>query len=174
MNIVKRHNDLTFPAGRLATLLAALLITGCHKGYGCLLCGPFSANLEGSLSGLVGSRLVLQNNSTPLKELDGQGSNGTQVLFGTANFNTGYNITVLTQPTNPSQTCVVMNGTGTTGNSDVTNIAVTCTINPPRFLYVANRGSGDVSAYSIDATSGALAPIPGSPFTTGGAPVAIA
>src|SRR6516162_4702273 len=57
---------------------------------------------------------------------------------------------------------------------DVTNIIVTCTTNPPRFLYVANRGSGDVSAYTIDAASGNLTPVAGSPFATGGNPVAIA
>jgi DNA-binding beta-propeller fold protein YncE len=33
--------------------------------------------------------------------------------------------------------------------------------------YVANRADGTVSAYSINATTGALTPVPGSPFAAG-------
>jgi 6-phosphogluconolactonase len=176
MNIVKHRHVPTHPALRLGAVLAALLITGCSSGSGSGGGGgtPGTANLEGSVSGLVGSRLVLQNNSTRLAQFNGAGANGSSVLFGTASVNSSYDITVLTQPTNPSQTCVVTNAKGTLGSSGVTNIAVSCTINPPRFLYVTNRGSGNVSAYTIDAAGGALTPIAGSPFTTGSAPVAIA
>lgn len=43
-----------------------------------------------------------------------------------------------------------------------------------RFLYVANAGSGNISAFTIDpAGSGALTPIPGSPFATGAIPVSL-
>ena len=35
-------------------------------------------------------------------------------------------------------------------------------------LYVANKGSNNVSAFAIDSTSGALGPVSGSPFATGG------
>jgi 6-phosphogluconolactonase (cycloisomerase 2 family) len=84
-------------------------------------------------------------------------------------------ITVATQPTNPSQTRVVANGTGTTsGTSNVTNIAVTCTTKSAHFVYVANRGSNNVSAYIVDATRGTLAPIAGSPFAVATLPVAVA
>ena len=38
-----------------------------------------------------------------------------------------------------------------------------------KFLYVANDGSDDVSAFSIDAQTGILTLVPGSPFDTGGA-----
>ncbi len=51
----------------------------------------------------------------------------------------------------------------------------------PRFAYVANCGascggvgSGDVSAYAIDATTGALASVPGSPFAAGMGPRSVA
>jgi 6-phosphogluconolactonase (cycloisomerase 2 family) len=177
MHIVKHRRVPTRPALRLGAVLAVLLMAGCNGGHNCTACGGSgggTANLEGSVSGLVGSRLVLQNNSTRLTQLNGSGANGSSVLFGTARVSSSYDITVLTQPTTPSQTCVVTNATGTLGSSGVTNIAVSCTINPPRFLYVANRGSGNVSAYTIDAADGALTPIAGSPFTTGSTPVAIA
>ena len=36
------------------------------------------------------------------------------------------------------------------------------------FLYVSNDGSDNISAFSIDTTTGVLTPVPGSPFPTGG------
>src|SRR5580693_2780484 len=165
---------MTFRSALALCLLAASL-AGCNGSTpGCSKCGPTSVNLTGSVSGLVGFRLALQNGSTALNlPLNGSDANGSQT-FGTVNANTAYNITILTQPTTPSQTCVVANGSGTTGTSDVTNITVTCTTNPPRFLYVVNRGSGNVSGYTIDLTDGSLTEIAGSPFAAGGNPVAIA
>jgi len=48
-------------------------------------------------------------------------------------------------------------------------------ISPKTFLYVANSGSNNISAYEINATTGALTPLAGSPFATGGvAPWSIA
>ena len=41
------------------------------------------------------------------------------------------------------------------------------------FAYVANRGSNDVSAYSIS-SNGALTPVPGSPFPAGLGPLSVA
>jgi 6-phosphogluconolactonase len=176
----KGHFPLSGAYRLLAALFAVGALTGCHGGFigdGCLLCGPSAppdqANLKGTLSGLVGSELTLQNNGSQTF-FDGPASNGSAVVFGVVNFNTTYNLTVQTQPTNPSQTCVVANGTGTAGTADVTNITVTCTTNPPRFAYVANRGSNNVSAYSVDATTGALTAIAGSPISAGNVPVAIA
>jgi 6-phosphogluconolactonase (cycloisomerase 2 family) len=43
-----------------------------------------------------------------------------------------------------------------------------------RFLYVANWGAHDVSAYQIEPTTGALAQIGGSPFASGRWPHSIA
>jgi 6-phosphogluconolactonase len=163
-----------------AALFAIAALTGCAPDFRnlgpCAVCfgPPTQVSLEGTLSGLVGSGLQLQNNAAEGPRFNGAASNGTAVVFLSAPFNAAYNLTVQTQPTNPSQTCVVTNGTGTTGTSDVTNIAVTCTTNPPRFAYVANRGSNNVSAYSVDATTGALTAIAGSPFAAGKLPVAIA
>jgi len=172
-------------SGTLRLLAAVFVIaglTGCHPTggnflSGCLTCGsPNQVNLEGTLSGLVGSGLVLQTNSSSpgFTIAGGAGSNGTGVLFASAPINTAYDLTVQTQPTNPSQTCIVSNGTGTTGTADVTNVVVTCTTNPPRFAYVVNRGSNNVSAYTVDPASGTLAPIAGAPFQAGNMPVAIA
>jgi 6-phosphogluconolactonase len=167
----------------LRALIAMATLTGCHHGggSGCTAL-PCLATLSGTLSGLVGSRLTLQDQSTSfqingptLQQINGPAANGPDTYFGYASFNTTYDITVATQPTNPSQTCVVTNGTGTAhGSNPVTNIKVTCMTNPPRFMYVANRGSNNVSAYTVDAASGTLAALAGSPFAAGNLPVAIA
>src|SRR5262245_7114947 len=43
-----------------------------------------------------------------------------------------------------------------------------------QFAYVANQFSNDVSGYTINATTGTLTPIPGSPFAAGVFPVSVA
>jgi 6-phosphogluconolactonase (cycloisomerase 2 family) len=165
---------------RLAAFLGIVVLSGCHAAPdfnlgGCLVCGPSTqVGLKGTLNGLVGSGLEFQNDAVVGFQFTGATSNGTDVLFAGASFNTAYDLTVRTQPTNPAQTCVVTNGTGTAGTTDVINISVSCTTNPPRFTYVVNRGSDSVSAYTLNAATGALAPIAGSPFPVGHMPAAIA
>jgi len=84
--------------------------------------GKFSVG--GTVSGLTGEGLVLQNNG---------GNNLSIATNGSFAFATGldngsaYAVTVATQPTNPTQSCTVTNGTGTVSGSNVTNINVTCT-----------------------------------------------
>jgi hypothetical protein len=79
--------------------------------------------LGGTISGLSGS-VVLQNNG---------GDNLTSTSNGSFTFPTGlptgspYSVTVLTQPA--TQTCIVTNGSGTAGFSNITNVNVTCVDN---------------------------------------------
>ena len=120
----------------LAAAFAVAALAACHPDGGNFFDQPVPvvlANLEGTLSGLVGSRLTLQNNGAGGFQLNGSMANGASVVFAAVLFNSAYSLTVQTQPTNPSQTCVIANGTGTAGTSDITNITVTCTTNPPRF-----------------------------------------
>ena len=44
----------------------------------------------------------------------------------------------------------------------------------PKFAYVSNSGSANVSAYTINTTSGALTPVAGSPFAAGTQPLGVA
>jgi 6-phosphogluconolactonase len=161
----------------LAAVITLAMMTSCHSGGGDGCPSQYciqTVSLEGTLSGLVGSGLGLENNSQLAGGFSGSMENGNQVTFGAATSNTAYNLTIQYQPINPSQTCVLSNGSGTAGTTDVTNIAVTCTTNPPRFAYVANQGSNNISAYSIDSATGTLTPLAGSPFAAGNLPVAIA
>ena len=59
-------------------------------------------------------------------------------------------------------------GNGTMGGLFAANRITTAVVK--NSLYAANRGSNTVSAFSINAATGFLTPVPGSPFATGGAP----
>ena len=87
-----------------------------------IACATGAFALRGTVSGLVGTGLVLQNgiDELPISN-DGQFSFPTPYSSGA-----GYNVTVKTQPSGPSQSCTVANGVGTIGSADVTNVAVTC------------------------------------------------
>ena len=42
-----------------------------------------------------------------------------------------------------------------------------------KFVYLANQGSSNISAFQVDSSSGALAPVPGSPFAAGASMYAV-
>ncbi|HKU20069.1 MAG TPA: beta-propeller fold lactonase family protein [Terriglobales bacterium] len=42
------------------------------------------------------------------------------------------------------------------------------------FVFIANKGSNNISVFSVNSSSGLLTPVPGSPFAAGSAPVALA
>jgi 6-phosphogluconolactonase (cycloisomerase 2 family) len=58
-------------------------------------------------------------------------------------------------------------------NAAVTSVNVTCVTQVGRFVYVANAGSNNISAYSINASTGALTAVPGSPFPADQAPASV-
>jgi hypothetical protein len=84
---------------------------------------PTTYTIAGSASGVAGSGLVLQNNGGNNISISQAGSFAftTPLASGAA-----YQVTVLTQPSNPAQTCSVANGSGK-ANANVTGIQVTCT-----------------------------------------------
>ena len=86
-------------------------------------CATGAFALRGTVTGLVGSGLVLQNNGGDDLAVLTNGEFGfpSPIASGAA-----YSVTVQTQPSSPSQSCSVANGTGTIGSADVTNVTVTC------------------------------------------------
>ena len=133
-------------------LVSVLASCGTSPGY--------SYTIGGTVSGMVGSGMVLQNNGGDDLSISANGS----FSFKTAlTAETAYNITVKTQPANPSQTCTVSNGSGTINGAPVDNVVVNCVTGPTsvtvdpsgKFAYAANT-NGTVSAYTIDQTTGAL------------------
>src|SRR5580658_4109012 len=95
--------------------------TGTGTGSG----GPFT--IGGTVSGLAaGESVVLQDNGANNLTVNANGpfTFSTSIASGGA-----FAVTVLTQPSNPSQTCVVSASTGT-ATANVTGITITCTTNP--------------------------------------------
>jgi hypothetical protein len=87
-------------------------------------CGSTGLTLGGSVSDLIGSGLTLQNNGGSNFAIAGTGN--VVFTFPTAiTAGTAYAVTISTQPSNPSQTCNVSNGSGTV-SGNVTNIQITC------------------------------------------------
>ncbi len=102
----------------------ALILTGCGSGGGDGGGGGTTPDytIGGTVSGLSGT-LELQNNG---------GNDLTITADGTFTFSTaladgsGYSVAVKTQP--DGQTCTVSNGSGTISGANVTNVAVTCSV----------------------------------------------
>jgi 6-phosphogluconolactonase len=128
--------------------------------------------IAGEVSGLDSAGLVLQLNGANDLAVAGNGA-----FSFTANVPSGapYEVTIKTQPSGgpAQQRCVVTNGSGTVTNAAPSGLAVTCAVVTGKFIYVANHASNDVSAYTIDFASGALAPVPGAPFGAGAAPTSL-
>jgi hypothetical protein len=120
-------------------LLVVLVVAGCQK-VDPLFCGDNPADsrcagdggvigdgggvvIGGKVNMLSGAGLVLQNNGGDDKQILNSGA----FTFATPlAVNSSYDVTVSVQPTNPSQTCVVSNGSGT-ATADVSSVSVDCT-----------------------------------------------
>jgi len=88
-------------------------------------CGINSFQVRGTIMGLTGSGLVLQNNGGDNITVDGP---TTTFMFPARVASGGmYNVTVLTQPTGPVQTCMPSANVGPVTNADITTVVITCT-----------------------------------------------
>ena len=88
-------------------------------------CVTVGYTLGGTITGLAGSGLVLQNNGG--NDLTVAAAATSFAFAGTITAGSAYNVTVKTQPTNPAQTCTVANAAGT-ANANVL-VAVSCVSN---------------------------------------------
>ena len=84
---------------------------------------PDPVTIGGSVTGLEGSGLVLQNNGSDDLTITDNGDFTFDTPLTPGN---SYNVTVFTNPTNPAQTCSVENGSGQVPTEDVTDVAVSC------------------------------------------------
>jgi len=129
----------------------------------CTACGPA---LGGTVSGLAaGNSVTLQNNGVESLVVSANGS----FIFPTG-LVTGqpYAVTVLTQPTTPSQLCTVTNGTGTTPAGNVSNVDVTCVTLPTIGGTVAGLAAGNSVTLQNNGGDDLVVPADGSfTFVTG-------
>ena len=143
-----------------------------------VVCSATTYTVGGTVTVLNGSAVLQVNDDGDLPVTKGDFTFTTRVAKGSP-----YNVTLLSLQF-PNQACTITGGDSGTGSGilsgDVTNVAVECVKNTtPRFAYVANRDSGDVSAYTINSTSGVLAPIScnsscsGSNFLAGNNPYSV-
>lgn len=124
---------------RIAWLLASLAVAagGCRKldpeycsknpgvcdGDGGVIMGD-GANVAigGTVTGLTGAGLVLENNGMDDKAIVGNGAFQFPSLIPV---NSTYDVLAKVQPSNPSQNCTIAGGTGT-ATTDVSSVDVTC------------------------------------------------
>jgi 6-phosphogluconolactonase (cycloisomerase 2 family) len=159
----------------VVSLVAILASCGTSPGY--------SYTVGGTVSGLAGSGLVLQNNAGDDRSISANGA----FSFATPVFDAAaYNITVKTQPTTPSQICTVNNDAGIVNGGIVGNVVVSCVTGSAsiafsssgseEFAYVAKTNGtildGTISAYSISTTDGTLSLL-GTPVAAGKFPASI-
>ncbi len=87
---------------------------------------PPTFTVGGTVTGLTGTGLVIRNNGS--NDLTIPAAATSYTFPGSNGSGSGYNVTIKTQPTGPSQACVVSNGTGTISGANV-SVPVTCTVN---------------------------------------------
>ncbi|HEY6484246.1 MAG TPA: beta-propeller fold lactonase family protein [Steroidobacteraceae bacterium] len=136
-------------------------------------CAAASYTIGGTVSGLTGTGLVLQDNGGDDLKVAAPtgGTSGTFTFTTPVNAGGAYLVTVKTNPTGPAEVCTVTNGKGTANTANITTVAVTCA-KVGQFVFVTNPSdgaTGDVAAFTITASTGALAPVAGSPFPSAGA-----
>lgn len=120
--------------------------------------------ISGSVTGLSGTGLVLQNNGA-----DDLLVNSSNFTFSSPVANGGpYAVTVLAQPS--GQSCSVINGSGTVATTDITDVQVSCVTNtppPPTNYTIGGTISGLTGAGLVLRNNGSdnLAPNPNSATT---------
>ncbi|MCE9660347.1 MAG: hypothetical protein K8R60_17440 [Burkholderiales bacterium] len=92
---------------------------------------PAAYAVGGTVSGLLGTGLGLQYNAdnVSLPSIDQVNADGAFVFDASrtsAVDGTVYGVSIVNQPTNPAQTCVVLNGSGTVAGADVAGVDVVC------------------------------------------------
>lgn len=84
-------------------------------------------SIGGTVTGLTGGTLVLQNNGEDDLSISSDGA----FTFATGlRDGSNYLVTVFSQPSSPKQFCSVTNGSGALAGADITDVAVTCDSGP--------------------------------------------
>jgi len=115
----------TSPSQTCTPTLASGTITNAAITNVAITCVTNRYTVSGTLSGLVGTGLVLQDNSADNLAVSSNGSFtfATAVASGAA-----YRVNVLTQPSSPTQICTVSSGGGNVTNADIATVAVSCAV----------------------------------------------
>ena len=127
----------------------ALLMVGCGGGGDS---GPPTYTIGGTVTGLSGPGLVLQNGGGVDLPISASGAFtfATRMPSGTS-----YAVIVKSSPTSPRQACLVADGVGTIAAKNVTNVSVTCESGHTVGGTVSGlQGSGLVLQFVVPGTGG--------------------
>ncbi|HSI04153.1 MAG TPA: hypothetical protein VLC93_06745, partial [Myxococcota bacterium] len=102
--------------GQVVSNDVSSVLVVCDGGY----------TVSGTVTGLVGSGLVLSDDNGATVDISGNGSFAFLKTYADA---APYDISAMSSPIEPWQTCAVANGTGAIAAASVTDVAVTCTTN---------------------------------------------
>lgn len=127
-----------------------------------VVCVVSQFTVGGSISGLRGTGLILSDNSGDDLPVS---SNGAFVFANPVASGGAYSVSIVSQPSNPTQTCVLLAGSaaGTVSSANITDVSMVCP-SPGRFAYVTDEQGSQIFGFTIDGSSGALTPMPTSPF----------
>lgn len=92
-------------------------------------------SIGGSVSGLSGTGLVIQNNGADNINIPG---NGNFTFANLLSSNSSYSVSILTNPVSPTQNCTVANGTGTITNANITNVSISCSTSNTNLVYTGS------------------------------------
>ncbi|MCK4707743.1 MAG: hypothetical protein KAU21_03925, partial [Gammaproteobacteria bacterium] len=106
---------------RLLVVSGFAALTACGGGGGTTT----TYSTGGNVTGLVGNGLILQNSGRANDNL-AISADGSFTFTIEENTSSTYNVTVVTQPTNPAQICSVTSGIGVIGSADITDVVVSC------------------------------------------------
>ena len=110
-----------------------------------------SYTIGGTVSGVVGSGMTLQDSNGDTLKIPAANGNQTFTFAEFVPTGYAYTVTISAQPTSPGQTCVVTPGTGSgTATANVTSVVVTC----PAVTY--SVGGTVVGLAGVPTSNGAL------------------
>ncbi len=115
----------------IAVPMLLMLLAACGGGGGS---SAPTYTVGGVVTGLNGSGLTLQDNGGDNLAVPVPGG---FTFAGSLSSGAAYAVSVATQPSLPTQNCVVTRGAGTVGAANVTNVAVNCS--PQPFTVLANQ-----------------------------------
>src|SRR6266705_1488263 len=155
---------LTQPAGQTCTVAnGSGTLAGANITNVTVTCSANTFSVGGTISGLIGTGLVLQDNGGDNLAVS---ANGTFTFSTAIASGAAYSVTVLTQPANPSQSCTVANGSGTVGSANVTNVAVSCVTNNFTIGGTVTGHNGTGFTLRLNGTTNLIVPA-NAPFTFG-------